>query len=61
MQEIDPGSAKILQKPAKDDIYKCCGHINIAQQQDTGKLERNINIICLQTPTWKVSFHQSII
>jgi len=22
MQEIDPGSAKILQKPAKDDIYK---------------------------------------
>ena len=30
-------------------------------QQDTGKLAKDIKIICLQTPIWKVSCHQSII
>ena len=28
---------------------------------DTGKLAKNIKIICLQTPIWKVSCHRSII
>ena len=32
-----------------------------ARQQDTGKLAKNIKIICLQTPIWKVSCHRSII
>ena len=60
---------QVLQKyctsQGKVTLRKCCSRVwkgrLLTRQQDTGKLAKNIKIICLQTPIWKVSCHRSII
>ena len=61
MQDMDPGPAKMLHKPGKGDTIAVCQAGGWTRKQDTGKLAKNIKIICLQTPIWKVSCRRSII
>ena len=41
MQEIDQGSAKILQKPAKDAVAICCSHMKRPMAEHGSKTQQH--------------------